>query len=63
MKNTKYIYWEENSDWLGYLEAFPDYVTQGSSFEDLKEHLKDLYLDLTNGLIPSVRHEGELVLA
>ncbi len=63
MKNIKYIYWQDGSDWLGYLEDFPDYATQGSSFEDLKEHLKDLYADLTDGEIPSVRHEGELVLA
>ena len=63
MKNTKYIYWQDGTDWLGYLEEFPDYVTQGSSLEDLKEHLKDLYKDLTGGVIPSVRHEGELVFA
>ncbi len=63
MKNIKYIYWQDGSDWLGYLEDFPDYATQGSSFEDLKEHLKDLYADLTGGEIPGVRHEGELVLA
>ena len=63
MKKTKYIYWEEGLDWLGYLEEFPDYVTQGTCFEDLKEHLKDLYLDLAGGFIPGVRHEGELALA
>lgn len=63
MKNTKYIYWQDGPDWLGYLEEFPDYVTQGASLEDLKEHLKDLYKDLTGGVIPGVRHEGELVFA
>lgn len=29
--------------WLGYLEEFPDYWTQGVSLEDLEEHLKDLF--------------------
>jgi predicted RNase H-like HicB family nuclease len=63
MRNVKYIYWQDGSDWLGYLEGYPDYATQGSSLEDLKEHLTDLYADLTGGEIPGVRHEGELVLA
>ena len=29
--------------WLGYLEQYPDYMTQGNSLENLKEHLLDLY--------------------
>ena len=33
--------------WLGYFEEFPDYLTQGENLEDLQEHLKDLYSDLT----------------
>ncbi len=48
---------------IGYLEGYPDCTTQGSSLEDLKDHLTDLYTDLTGGEIPGVRHEGELVLA
>ena len=46
--------------WVGYLEEFPDYLTQGISFEDLQEHLKDLYKDLTSGEIPGVRRTAEL---
>ena len=63
MKNAKYIYWQDGGFWPGYLEEFPDYSTQGESPEDLQEHLRDLYADLTGGLIPNVRHEGELLLA
>jgi predicted RNase H-like HicB family nuclease len=63
MKNMKFIYWQDGAEWLGYLEEFPDYLTQGASFDDLKEHLKDLYTDLTGGVIPGVRHEAELVFA
>ncbi len=63
MKNIKYMYWQDGSDWLGYLEEFPDYASQGTSLEDLKSHLQDLYKDLTSGEIPGVRHEGELVFA
>jgi predicted RNase H-like HicB family nuclease len=45
------ICWEEDGAWLGYLEEFPDYRTQGESLEDLKAHLEDLYLDLTSGAL------------
>ncbi|OFV95972.1 MAG: hypothetical protein A3H28_12150 [Acidobacteria bacterium RIFCSPLOWO2_02_FULL_61_28] len=56
----RYVYWQEEDMWLGYLEEFPDYRTQGSSSEDLEEHLKDLYNDLTSGVIPNVRRIAEL---
>lgn len=46
--------------WLGHLDEFPDYMTQGTSLEDLKEHLLDLYSDLSSGAIPAVRQHAEL---
>ena len=52
---THYIYWQEDKMWLGYLEEFPDYWTQGETLEDLQEHLKDLFGDVASGAIPSVR--------
>ena len=51
----RYIYWEEDGTWLGYVEEFPDYWTQGASQEDLQEHLKNLYKDLTSGEVPNIR--------
>ncbi|MYD18007.1 MAG: type II toxin-antitoxin system HicB family antitoxin [Chloroflexi bacterium] len=57
------IYWRNEEWWLGYLEEFPDYWTQGEDLEDLKVHLLDLYRDLTSSEIPSVRRVGELVVA
>jgi hypothetical protein len=35
-------------------------MTQGVSLDDLKEHLLDLYKDLSSGLIPSARRHAEL---
>ena len=32
---TKYTYWKEEDVWLGYLEEFPDYLTQGVILDDL----------------------------
>ncbi|MDE2986544.1 MAG: type II toxin-antitoxin system HicB family antitoxin [Chloroflexota bacterium] len=63
MTTAKFIYWQNGDWWLGYLEEFPDYMTQGESFEDLKIHLLDLYRDLTSGEIPVVRRVGELIVA
>lgn len=45
--------------WLGYLEEFPDYWSQGTSREDLQDHLKDLYQELTAGAIPNIRRTAE----
>lgn len=63
MNVTKIVVWEEDGGWLGYLQDYPDYWTQGDSLEDLKEHLRDLYKDLTSGEIPGIRKVEELVLS
>ena len=39
-----------------------DYMTQGETLENLQENLRDIYLELTSGTIPSVRHVGELAV-
>jgi len=54
------VYWQDQDFWLGYLEEFPDYLTQGVSREDLQDHLRDLYQDLSSGEIPAVRRIAEL---
>ncbi len=60
MAGPRYVYWQQGRDWLGYFEEFPDYMTQGQSLEDLREHLADLYRDLTSGEIPGIRRVAEL---
>ena len=37
---------EDGDFFVGHLDEFPDYPTQGTSLEDLKEHLASLYQDL-----------------
>ena len=49
--------------WLGYLEEFPDYMTQGETLQDLQEHLKDIYQELTSGAIPSVQRVAEVQIS
>ena len=59
---TKFIYYKEDDMWIGWLEEYPDYRTQGKSLAELKENLQDIYQELTSGRIPAVRKVGELVV-
>jgi hypothetical protein len=59
----KYTYWQDGGMWLGYFQEYPDYMTQGESFEELQENLKDIYVDITGGSIPCIRKVAELVLS
>jgi hypothetical protein len=63
MPTVKFVYWEDNGDWLGYLQDYPDYLTQGESLDDLKEHLQDLYKDISAGAIPGIRKVDDLVVS
>jgi len=63
MTLLKYTYWRDGEMWLGYLEEYPDYMTQGENMEELQENLKDIYQELVSGAIPSVRHVAELAVA
>ena len=62
MQRVNIVYWEEDGAWLGYLQEYPDYWTQGDSLDDLKDHLIDLYRDLTSGELPGIRKVDELVV-
>jgi predicted RNase H-like HicB family nuclease len=42
MTFLKYIYWQDDDMWLGYLEEYPDYMTQGETIEELQENLRDI---------------------
>jgi predicted RNase H-like HicB family nuclease len=63
MKTIKYIYWQDGDMWLGYLDEYPDYMTQGTTQEELQENLRDIYEELTSGRIPGVRRVAELQVA
>ena len=63
MSAVKYVYWEEDGGWLGYLQDFPDYWTQGETLADLQEHLRDLYADLSGGQVPAGARVDELVIS
>ena len=63
MEKKTYVYWQEEKMWIGYLEEYPDYMTQGETIEELEVNLKDIYRELTGGAIPNVRRVAELEMA
>ena len=54
-QTTCYVYWQDGDMWLGYLEDYPDYITQGETLDELQLNLRDIYQELTSGNIPGVR--------
>jgi predicted RNase H-like HicB family nuclease len=62
METLQFVYYQEGDRWVGWLEEFPDYRTEGTSLDELKENLRDLYQDLSTGTIPYARRRGELVI-
>ncbi len=63
MQSVRFVYWQEGDWWLGFLQEYPGYQTQGESLEGLQESLRDLYRELSSGAIPSARRVGELQIA
>ncbi len=62
MGTAKFVYYQEDDLWVGWLEDYPDYRTQGTTFEELKANLKDIYEDINSGKIPHIRKYGELAV-
>jgi predicted RNase H-like HicB family nuclease len=63
MKTTKFTYWQDGDYFLGFLNDYPDYQTQGMSKEELVSNLKDLLTDLESGEVPYIRKVEDLVVA
>jgi len=49
MKSIRFVHWQDGKYWLGFLEDFPEYWTQGESFDDLMDHLMALHAELADG--------------
>jgi predicted RNase H-like HicB family nuclease len=57
MNNTKdglsmgHTAWRDGEMWLGFNDAFPDYMTQGKTIDELEENLIDIRETLTRHFI------------
>jgi predicted RNase H-like HicB family nuclease len=64
MQTAKYLHWgEEDGTFIGYFLDYLNDWTQGTTLDDLKERLRELYADLTSGQIPGVRRIDELAVS
>jgi predicted RNase H-like HicB family nuclease len=63
MKTAKFTYWQDGDYYLGFLNDYPDYQTQGMSKEELVNNLRDLLADLESGEVPYIRKVEELLPA
>ena len=63
MRTVKYTFWQDGEFYLGFLNDYPDYETQGYSKEELLENLKSLLEDIESGEVPFIRKVEELAIA
>ncbi len=58
----KITYWKDGGFYVGHLNDFPDYDTQGTTLDELKQNLIDLYSDLKSDEVPYIKHEDEVLV-
>ena len=63
MRVLKFTPWQDDDFFIGFLNEYPDYQTQGNTREELLENLKELLIDLKSGQVPYVHNVEELMVA
>lgn len=63
MKTIKYTFWEDEEFFIGFLNDYPEYETQGFSKDELLENLKSLLEDISSGEIPFIKKVEEFAIA
>jgi predicted RNase H-like HicB family nuclease len=63
MKKLTFTYWRDGKFYIGFLNQYPDYQTQGRTKSELIENLKDLLKDIDSREVPYIRKVEELLVA
>ena len=63
MKTVEYTIWKDEQFYLGFLNEYPDYMTQGESKQELQENLRSLLKDIETLDIPYIRKVETLQVA
>lgn len=63
MKELKFTWWKTEKFYLGYLNDYPDYMTQGVTKEELGDNLKSLLEDIESKKKPYIRKTETLMVA
>jgi len=61
--SKNFTWWKDGDFFVGHLDSFPDYDTQGASLDELKSNLISLYNDIASDEIPFIRHADVLEMA
>jgi predicted RNase H-like HicB family nuclease len=46
------VYREEKGWFVGHIQEYPDYESQGKTLQELKDNLIEIYEDIRKGLVP-----------
>ena len=63
MHIVEIVYWWEDGSWIGNIQEFPGYWTQGDTLKDLESRFRDLYTDLTLGALSGVPRVADIAIA
>lgn len=62
MQTLKFTFWKDEDYFIGFLNDYPDYMTQGITKEELIENLRELLRDINSNEIPYIRRVEEMVV-
>ena len=63
MRKLKFTFWRDGDFFIGFLNDYPDYQTQGFTKDELLENLQSLLSDIESEEIPFIRKVEELAVA
>lgn len=52
MRTVKFTSWQDGTFFIGFLNEYPKYQTQGMTKDELIQCLKDLLIDVESGQVP-----------
>ncbi|MCL2720043.1 MAG: type II toxin-antitoxin system HicB family antitoxin [Treponema sp.] len=58
-----YTYWKDDGWYVGFLDDYPDYTTQGETFAEFEEMLRSLHEDIKTYDFSFIRSHGYLKIA
>jgi len=59
------IFYKKEKEWfIGHIQEYPDYESQGKTMDELRENLIEIYNDINKGLVPDAEpfHLSEVAI-
>jgi hypothetical protein len=61
--DVSYTFWKDNDFYIGYIDAYPQYPTQGEDLADLEKGLTEIYEWIKDGTLKTNESKGILKIA